>query len=180
MLSLPNVGGVRLATLEDLPRIAIVAASAFFWSPTFRFQRPHYKEFPMDTINSYSREYEAAILNPTYVVLVTEDVLEADEAEHVYNALQFAYQPLFPGERGIVGVCSILLKPGSCYVGHLQPKCKHVSATKPDLTETINNAKGYSDLRSQPASRSMKRDQCVEALRTYDSLTGPSKLEYKY
>jgi hypothetical protein len=50
MLSLPSVDGVRLATLEGLPRIAIVAAAAFFWSPTFRVQRPHYKEISPGTL----------------------------------------------------------------------------------------------------------------------------------
>jgi hypothetical protein len=125
---LPDVNGVRLATLDDLPRIAIVAAAAFFWSPTFRFQRPYYHEFPADTLASYWSEYAQAIEDPACVVLIAEDLLEADEAEHIYKALRSACPLSRPGQKAIVGVCSITLKPGSCYVGHFQPAGKHVSA----------------------------------------------------
>jgi hypothetical protein len=178
MLSFTKINGVRVATLDDLPRIAIVAAAAFFWSPTFRFQRPRYKEFPTDTLHSYSSEYEATIRNPAYVVLVAEDVLEADEAEHVYKALQSAYRPPRPREYGIVGVCSVLLKPESCYVGLLQPASKHVSATKTDPNEATNTAQGYSAFRTeQQPMRRMARDQCAEALGVYELITGPPKLE---
>jgi hypothetical protein len=125
---LPDVNGVRLATLDDLPRIAIVATAAFFWSPTFRFQRPYYQEFPADTLASYWSEYKQAMEDPACVVLITEDVLEADEAEHIYKALRSACPLSRLGQKAIVGVCSITLKPGSCYVGHFQPAGKHVSA----------------------------------------------------
>jgi hypothetical protein len=90
MLPSPNIDGVRLATLEDLDRISVVAASAFIWSSTFRFQRPYFNSFPTDTIASYRIEYERAIRDPACVVIVAEDVLESDEAEHVYEALRFA------------------------------------------------------------------------------------------
>jgi hypothetical protein len=177
MLSFPNINGVRVATLDDLPRIAIVAAAAFFWSPTFRFQRPHYKEFPTDTLHSYLSEYEATIQNPAYVVLVAEDVLEADEAEHVYKALQSAYRSPHPRKYGIVGVCSILLKPESLYVGLLQPASKHVSATRTGPNEATNTAEGYSGFRTEQTIRRMARDQCAEALGVYEFITGPPKLE---
>jgi hypothetical protein len=127
MLPSPNINGVRLATLEDLARISIVAAAAFFWSPTFRFQRPYYRDFPEDTIASYRIEYEKAIRDPACVVLIAEDDLEPDEIEHVYEALRFAFHPPVPGQRGIIGVCSFTLKPDSCYFGRLHPASKHVS-----------------------------------------------------
>lgn len=47
------VDNIRLATLNDLSRIATVAAAGFFWSPVFQFQRPYYAEFPEDTLFSY-------------------------------------------------------------------------------------------------------------------------------
>jgi hypothetical protein len=127
MLSSPNMDGVRLATLEDLDRISVVAASAFFWSPTFRFQRPHYRDFAADTVASYRIEYEKAIRDPVCVVIIAEDALEPDEAEHVYDALRFAFRPTNCGQKSIVGVCSFTLKPKSCYVGRLHPASKHVS-----------------------------------------------------
>lgn len=126
----PSINGVRLATLNDLHRISIVAAAAFFFSPTFRFQRPRYREFPADTVASYRIEYENAINDPAFVVLVAEDILESDEAEHVYDELRFACPASCAGKKGIVGICSFKLKPGSCYAGHLQPAGKHVSAER--------------------------------------------------
>jgi hypothetical protein len=127
MSSPPSINGVRLAKLEDLARISIVAAAAFFWSPTFRFQRPHYRDFPADTVASYAIEYEKAIRDPACVVLIVEDVLEPDEAEHVYEALRPALRPPLSGEKGIVGVCSFTLKPGSRYVGRFDSASKPVS-----------------------------------------------------
>jgi hypothetical protein len=129
MSSIPNVGGVRLATVEDLHRISIVAAAAFFSSPTFRFQRPRYKEYPADTVASFLVDYEAAISDPACVVLVAEDTLREDEVEHVYEALRGICGPKISETKGIVGVCSFSLKPKSCYVGHFQPAGKQVSAT---------------------------------------------------
>ncbi|KAH8717055.1 hypothetical protein GQ44DRAFT_624209 [Phaeosphaeriaceae sp. PMI808] len=159
MLSYPSVNGVRLATLDDLDRISIVAAAAFFWSPTFRFQRPHYKEFPADTVASYRTEYEAAINDPTYVVLVAEGVLEVGEVEHMYEALRTTYQPPRLGQKGIVGVCSLKLKPNSPYTGQLQP----ASSRSPPTQRT---------------SHILVRDQCAEARKVYENVTGPPKLKY--
>jgi hypothetical protein len=135
MLSFSNINGVRLATLEDLDRISIVAASAFFWSPTFRFQRPHYRDFPADTIASYRIEYEKAIRDPTCVVIVAEDILESDEAEHVYEALRyrFAHQSPILGQESIVGVCSFTLKPD------LHAASKHVSSYARIQTASLNS-----------------------------------------
>ncbi|EAT84842.1 hypothetical protein SNOG_07376 [Parastagonospora nodorum SN15] len=134
---LPQVHSVRIATLDDLPRIAFVAASAFFWSPTFRYQRPHYGEYPKDTLASYWNEYEESIRDPAYVVLVAEDFIETDEADHVYEALKSACRPSTPGRKVIVGLCSVLLKPGSSYTGHFQSTSKHVRTMTP-RAETLN------------------------------------------
>lgn len=136
-MPVPSINGVRLATLNDLHRISIVAAAAFFWSPTFKFQRPRYKHFPADTVASYRVEYENAILAEDIVVLVAEDILESDEAEHVYDALRSACSASCAGKKGIVGVCSFKLKPGSCYAGLLQPPGKHVSAERYGRTTSL-------------------------------------------
>jgi hypothetical protein len=52
-VSLPQLENVRLATAEDISRIALVASASFFWSPTFQFQRPFHAEYPEDTFSSY-------------------------------------------------------------------------------------------------------------------------------
>ncbi|KAH9875244.1 hypothetical protein J1614_004735 [Plenodomus biglobosus] len=171
MLSLPSVEGVRLATVEDLPRIAIVAASAFFWSPTFQFQRPRYKDFPADTVASYLSEYEAAIQNPACAVLVAEDIVERDEADHVYEALQGVYQSEHQTERAIVGVCSIVLKPDSVFLGQLQPRSRITPKLATQSDSSMDRSK-----RSRTADR--KRDQCAVAMELYNAATQPAKFRY--
>ncbi|KAF1852077.1 uncharacterized protein K460DRAFT_402071 [Cucurbitaria berberidis CBS 394.84] len=175
MLPLPSVEGVRLATLEDLHRISIVAAAAFFWSPTFRFQRPRHGEFPSDTIASYWADYKAAITDPACAVLVAEDVLEEDEANDIYEALRFAYRPNPPRQKGIVGVCSLSLKPNSHYIGHVQPESKPIGALGSDTTNSITL---HLDLSPQYEGHHLKRDQCAVALEIYNRCTGPAKLKH--
>jgi hypothetical protein len=107
----PSFDRLRLATMEDLPRIAIVAAAGFFHSPTFQYQRSHYAEYPDDTLFSYWREYAESILDPHRVVLVAEDKLVDTEDNQVYDALRraAAYMPT-AGMRGgavVVGVASV-------------------------------------------------------------------------
>jgi hypothetical protein len=107
----PSLNGLRLATMEDLQRIATVAAAGFFHSPTFQYQRRRHAEYPDDTLLSYWKEYAASILDPQCIVLVAEDRLVAAEGKQVYDALRqaAAYMPgAGPlGVEVIVGVASV-------------------------------------------------------------------------
>jgi hypothetical protein len=125
--SLPPFENIRLATLEDLPRIATIAAAGFFWSPTFHYQRPRYAQYPEDTLSSYWRAYQSDLENPATVVLVAEDVSKQAEKDCVYQALR--QSPMYSmGANGmckaVVGVCSIDLKPDSWRMGQFQCECK--------------------------------------------------------
>jgi len=168
MPPLPSVPGVRLATAEDLDRIALVAAAAFFWSPTFQFQRPRYRDFPADTVASYRVEYEAALRDPACAVLVAEDVVEANEADYVYEALQDAYQGHGKTERAVVGVCSISLKPDSCFFGHLQP-----ASNPPAFLGAPSDGPAASIHRHWASDH--RRDQCAAAMELYKATTQPAK-----
>lgn len=76
-------------------------------------------------------EYKSSIVDPTQVVLVAEDTFEPTESAHVYEALRRSILNR-PGKsqdaRVVVGVCSIVLKPGSPHAGsfyaHNQLQCK--------------------------------------------------------
>jgi len=120
----PPFEHVRLATAKDLPRIAAVAAAGFYWSPVFQYQRPYFASYPEDTVSSYFAEYQAALQDPGSVVIVSEDIVEETETEHLYEALRRTPvskpQP-DANRRVIVGVCSITLKKGSQRVGQFQP-----------------------------------------------------------
>lgn len=159
-MSFPFVDGVRLATVQDLHRISIVAAAAFFSSPTFQFQRPHYRQFPCDTIASYFFQYESALKDPCSMVLVAEDILEEAESHHVYRELQWAFSPQPSQRKDIVGVAGIQLKPGSSYAGQFQPADMSANAAEPCHFQNL------------------ARDQSREALDIYNAITRPVKLEY--
>jgi hypothetical protein len=158
----PSVEGVRLATPDDLDRISIVAAAAFFSSPTFKFQRIHYRKFPLDTIASYFVQYKKAMKDPACVVLVAEDVIDEDESEHVYDAIRESFKSVALRRRGIVGVCSIQLKPESAYTHQFQP---------PEMLANLNERLSAHDL---------ERDQSIEAANIYDAVTRPTKLKYAW
>lgn len=156
----PSVEGVRLATLDDLDRISLVAAAAFFSSPSFQFQRVNYQTFPSDTIYSYFVQYEKALRDPACVVLVAEDNIQEDESEHVYEALRESFKSVLPTRRSIVGVCSIQLKSESAYIHHFQPK---------DVLAGVAERLDVPDL---------ERDQSTEAVEIYNAVTRPAKLQY--
>ncbi|OCK75543.1 hypothetical protein K432DRAFT_337236 [Lepidopterella palustris CBS 459.81] len=152
---------IRLARLEDLDRIAIVAAAGFYHSPVFQFQRPYHDDYPEDTLASYHAEYEAAILDPNAAVLVAEDLPEDLESENVYEALRRVC-PLTPepGANGkaIVGVLSITLQPGSKWSGQLQPK------GLPTQSRSITDHQ--------------QRDICPRGGELYSKATAPAKSKY--
>ncbi|KAF2464864.1 uncharacterized protein BDR25DRAFT_271082 [Lindgomyces ingoldianus] len=163
-LSFPPFDNVRLATLSDLPRIAMVAAAGFYHSPTFQFQRPYYADFPDDTLSSYWTEYQSAIRNPADVVLVAEDVWDPDEGLGVYGALRGSSMYKFgsspTADKVIVGVCSINLKPGSWRIGRFQTG-NHVDSPTPATPFSTQN-----------------RDQCAMSLELYGAATAPAKAKY--
>ncbi|ORY00360.1 hypothetical protein BCR34DRAFT_112754 [Clohesyomyces aquaticus] len=154
---------LRLATLNDLPRVALVAAAGFYHSPTFQFQRPYYAEFPHDTVAAYWNEYRKAILDPATVVLVSEDMWDPNESQAVYEALRriaaFNHRPS-PTCKVIVGICSINLKPGSWRIGQFQTG-NHVHSPPP-----------------APAPETQNRDQNPRTLELYGEATGPAKAKY--
>src|SRR2546421_1908472 len=80
---LPSLGSLRLATVQDVPRIGIVAAASFYHSPYFHYQRPDYQKFPFDTVASYRTQFMDAILGNDSVVIVAEDRPESNEIDHV-------------------------------------------------------------------------------------------------
>ena len=110
---------LRLATLQDITRIGVVAAAGFYHAPFFRFERPNFNRFPQDTLASYRAEYRRAILDPMSAVLVVEDEYEKDELKRVYDELRVVYPPLkdqmfsdkFQSGKVIVGITHLGLQP---------------------------------------------------------------------
>lgn len=128
----PPFGTTRLARLADLPRIGVCAASAFFHSSWFGYERPYYAKYPHDTLSSYRNSFRKAILHKDQVVLVVEASLDANEAQHVYPALRDNY-PAFKDQippdqlktgKAIVAVASLSLQPNSPRHGQFLPEGK--------------------------------------------------------
>lgn len=176
MLPLPQIPGVRIAHPGDLPRISVVAAASFFWSPSFRFQRPRFRDFPQDTIASYYLEYEAAIQDPTCLVLVTEDMIREDEAGYAYEALRDASTPAIAGHIGIVGVCSINLRSGSFFLGRSRPGPKGAETPRSDQEMLRAGFPDEQHLLARHSALNLKRDQNVTAVAVYNARTRPAKL----
>lgn len=126
----PDLGSNRLARLSDVPRMAIAAAAGFWHSPVFQYERPHSNRYPNDTLASYRRLYQQAILDPKSVVLVVEDGYRKDEVTNAYDALSIVYPPLqdqLPPEQMesdsvIVGVGSVSLQAAKSRYGLVQPE----------------------------------------------------------
>jgi hypothetical protein len=125
----PFTGALRLARLADVPRIGVVAAASFFHSSWFHYERPHFDQYPRDTLSRYHDSFRNAILDPDSVVVVAEDSLDRAEAGHVYGALAEAYPPFeeqIPKEalgktKAVVPVANFSLLPGSPRHGQFQP-----------------------------------------------------------
>ncbi|KAF2636391.1 hypothetical protein P280DRAFT_459722 [Massarina eburnea CBS 473.64] len=170
--ALPPFDDLRLATLEDLPRIATVAAAGFFHSPTFRYQRVYHAEYPDDTLASYWAEYRSSILNPACAVLVAEDTFAEDEGRHVYEALRGAttYCPATAspvrGHSVVVGIASIAIAGSRC-VGQFQTNSMLVRSAGPS-----------DSLASLVAPEVLNRDVCRDAASTYNEATAPAKASY--
>jgi hypothetical protein len=115
----PPFGTLRLATINDIPRIAVVATASFFYSPTFAWERRYHRQYPEDTLKNYEKQFADFIRDPGSIVLVAEDSYQPTEhtktqATIASNADENAHQE---GESVIVGVAAWHLAAGSKRVG---------------------------------------------------------------
>ena len=111
----PFSAHVRLARPEDLPRLGHLALSGFVKSPQFPCVRPHFSEYPQDSVASFRMSYRRALLDPESIVVVVEDQLIPHEKESVCKELQ-ALWPDYREEdkdtRVVVAVTSIRVPAG--------------------------------------------------------------------
>jgi hypothetical protein len=87
----PPLNGLRLATHNDLCRIAFVAAAGFYHTAYFQYHRAHFNNHPEDTVASYYANYLKSLDDPCTIMLVAEDIVQDDEIKHVYPSLQSIY-----------------------------------------------------------------------------------------
>lgn len=158
--------GLRLARLSDMPRVGVVAASAFYHSSWFGYERPYYDDFPLDTLSSYRDSFRKAVLDPDSIVLVVEDTLDRNESSKVYDSLAKAY-PSFEDQipddllkqgKAVVSVASFSLLPDSARHGQFQPE-----GDDPKLPE-------------DPVSG---RDKNPEGSKNMDKFLHPHEVEYE-
>jgi hypothetical protein len=50
-------GTLLLASINGIPRIAVVVTAGFFYSPVFSWERRFHKHYPEDTINGHKKRY---------------------------------------------------------------------------------------------------------------------------
>lgn len=114
----PTLPSLRLAAAGDVIRMADLSVLGFKDSEIFRYERPRYEEFPLDSVASFANLYRSQLLDPRGVVIVAEDWQRPDEASHFPpdkdNSPDRADEPT---KRVVVGVASWTLPEGSPRTG---------------------------------------------------------------
>lgn len=108
-----------------------MAASSFFYSSWFVYERFYYGKYFIDIL-SYRNSFRNAILDPDSIVLVVQHNLDQSESKHVYEALAGVYPPFeeqIPRDslnkgKAVVSVASFPPLPGSLRHGQFQPNGK--------------------------------------------------------
>ncbi|KAF2189586.1 hypothetical protein K469DRAFT_561746 [Zopfia rhizophila CBS 207.26] len=129
----PFCDNVRLATIADVPRIAVVATAGFYYSPVFSWERTYHKEYPRDTMMSYQKMFADIIRDPQYVALVIEDEyrhLENNETDATIEA-DISLMPPKAGTKIIVGAATWKFQPRSSRVGQFMDSKDMESLEKP-------------------------------------------------
>ncbi|KAE9364264.1 hypothetical protein N431DRAFT_388255, partial [Stipitochalara longipes BDJ] len=111
----PPFGNLRLATMSDVPRIAVVASASFFYSPLFAWERRYHAQYPEDTLKDYAKQFADFIRNLGSIVVVAKDLYRSNEqtktqALILSNPDKRAHRE---GETVVVGVAAWNLPPGS-------------------------------------------------------------------
>jgi hypothetical protein len=121
------------------------------------------------------------IMDPSTVVLVAEDAVDADEAEKVYEALRQCplHRPGRPPQvKVVVGVCTISLRPGSALIGQFQNDekgCKLVRFFKAPTVVTDRSQAYVESLEVRALLSELSRDQSAEAIKEYENATAQAK-----
>ncbi|KAJ8117703.1 hypothetical protein ONZ43_g4150 [Nemania bipapillata] len=116
----PPLGALRLATIRDVPRIAAVATSGFYYSPVFSWERSYHRQFPQDTFMSYEKMFADIIRSPDYIAIVVEDSFEPDETSKSGATIEPDNGLPTPnaGDKVIVGAATWKFEPGSKRYGN--------------------------------------------------------------
>lgn len=119
----PPLGSLRLAVMQDVPRIATVAAAGFFYSPVFAWERRFHSDYPRDTMQSYEKMFADIICDPQYIAIVASDAY--DPTEHLKSSATIVPDvpgpDLTPGHQVITGVATWRLQPRSSRVRQFVP-----------------------------------------------------------
>ena len=108
----PFPPNMRMATVEDLPRLSLVGAAGFRDSPFYYFQRPAHADFPQDTVDDYRCQCIKSMMDASEILVVVSAEYRDDEIEFVHEELKNTYQQNQPkvskasGQQVIVGYVS--------------------------------------------------------------------------
>jgi hypothetical protein len=119
----PPLGSLRLAMMQDVPRIATVATAGFYYSPVFAWERRFHSQFPLDTMQAYEKMFADVISDPQYIAIVATDAY--DPKEHLKSGATIVPDVPGPdlqhGDQVVAGVATWKLQPGSSRVGQFMP-----------------------------------------------------------
>lgn len=113
----PAFPSLRLAVASDIPRMAHLSVLGFKDSEIFRYERPHYEEFPRDAVASFANIYRAQLRDERAVAIVAEDWQQAEEELEPDCPETGASNSSQPYKRVVVGVASWIFPQGSPRTG---------------------------------------------------------------
>jgi hypothetical protein len=144
-VGLPS-GNLRLATMGDIPRLCIVAAAGFFFSPTFVWERRYHHQYPEDTPKSYAHRFADIIRDPAGIFVVAEDSYQPDENTKtgaIILPTSSTREPQ-PGESVIVGFVAWSLPHGVKQYGNFIDRDDLFSANRPEFDKGLERDRDIS------------------------------------
>jgi len=132
----PAFSCLRLASPQDVPRMALVSTLGFRDSEIFKFERPWYDRYPQDTIASFTNLFHEQINDPNSVVIVAEDVELPEEDPGTPS--EGPDDTMVPRKRVVVGVCSWVFQADSARKG--QFGFSDSAPKEPSLDRDLNKA----------------------------------------
>lgn len=155
----PLVGNLRLATRDDITRMANVGVAGFYYDPTFHAMRPHHAQHPRTTMLSSKYLYTEYLRRPNYVTVVIEDTARPNEDELTKATIDRGGEggPPTEGQRVVVGLATWeFFQEGSSRVGQ------------------------FNDPSLEPTERSDKADADQQAITGIDDLLEECRTKYAF
>jgi len=149
----PLESDLRLATIDDVPRLAAVAVAGFFGESTFDAARPLHKIHAGDTIAAFRDTMHGNIRDTNSVTVVIEADADLDETKKTDATIRRrdGDYVLKEGKKIVVGFATWDFRPGSARAGQFNDE-----SLVPDVEIDGNSGKDINHQATQEIVRICK------------------------